>query len=194
MLKHIKIASVFLGMSVLGSAHGQNIIAIDSVPQSATGTDAAAMALPDGVQLKEIKRMYNNSYKDHFTYWNLPKDWGKKGWKLEGSLGFVSTTSFENSRGLYLCWMASKDTKWVNKDFTSPDPGCEGYHRRDDGVGNPNALGSFLGYVSTVQLPGTVPLYRCYIQLTFDHYDTLTSNCEGEGLATNDGILGYVFL
>ncbi|CAD1792358.1 hypothetical protein XSP_002272 [Xanthomonas euroxanthea] len=190
----VKIASIFLGMSLLASAYGQEVIAIDRVPQSAIGTDAASMAVPVGVQLAEIKRLYNNSNKDHFSYFNLPKDWGKKGWMVEGSLGFVSSTYFENSKGLFLCWMASRDTKWVNKDFTSTDAGCEGYRQRTDGTGNPNSLGSFLGYVSAIQLPGTVPLYRCYVQAEFDHFDTLSSNCEGRAMAVNDGILGYIFL
>ena len=52
------------------------------------------------------------------------------------------------------------------------------------------------GYISQVQLPGTVPPHRCrhFWEGKLRHYDTLSTDCDGNPAAISDGILGYVFM
>lgn len=158
----------------------------NALSKNMLSTDDASLSLPVNVTLRELYRMFNNKEKNHFSYTEFPHGWGDLGWKLESTLGFVSATQFANSHQLFYCWMRSNSTKNRAKYFTSTDPNCEGWEK-------PTGLGYFIGWVSSVQVEGSVPLYRCYIQLTYDHFDTLTSNCEGETLAKNEGILGYIF-
>lgn len=142
---------------------------------------------PGGFTGREVFRLFNNKTKNHLSYHEMPSNWEDLGWRKEGTLGFVSTTYFADARPMYVCYMWSKDTNWDHKYFSTNDPGCEGQNQ-------PNYFGYFEGYLASTQLPGTVPLYRCYIELTKDHFDTLSSNCEGEALAQFEKLLGYIFL
>ncbi|APP79402.1 hypothetical protein SM19410_12815 [Xanthomonas hortorum pv. gardneri] len=70
--------------------------------------------------------------------------------------------------------------------FSSTDPNCEGWFKQD--------FAYHIAFLNDVQVPGTVPLYRCYYKPNLDHYDTLTDNCEGVPGAVREAILGYVYL
>lgn len=159
------------------AAHDADLVGID--PPSA----AASMALPTGVTLREIIRMYRSKTQTHSTNFYWPENGHKQGWRLEGTLGFLSSTPFQDSTPLYSC---NGPGNW--NYFTSPDPDCEaGYHVGD----------YFIGHISKVALPGTLPLYRCvFIWKGTDwrHFDTLDPTCEGSVSAVNDGVLGHVFL
>ena len=52
---------------------------------------------------------------------------------------------------------------------------------------NQNHLGP-LGYVHTSQKPNTVPLIRCFVSTTGDHFLTTNTNCDGH---TIEETLGY---
>jgi hypothetical protein len=77
------------------------------------------------------------------------------------------------------------------------------------GVAAPGAVGKFgyrcegvLGYISPVQTPGTVPVYRYFKAATHDHF--YTSNTAEIGVVVNgaagnhgyvcEGVLGYAFM
>jgi hypothetical protein len=77
------------------------------------------------------------------------------------------------------------------------------------GVAAPGAVGKFgyrcegvLGYISPVQMPGTVPVYRYFKAASHDHF--YTSNSAEIGVVVNgasgnhgyvcEGILGYAFM
>lgn len=82
--------------------------------------------------------------------------------------------------------MRSRDTGEKSKMFSSTDPNCEGWFKQD--------FAYHIAFLNDVQVPGTVPLYRCYYKPNLDHYDTLTDNCEGVPGAVREAILGYVYL
>ncbi|KAL5364210.1 glycoside hydrolase superfamily [Aspergillus floccosus] len=63
------------------------------------------------------------------------------------------------------------------------DPGCEASIYSLDGL---------LGYIHAIQLPGTVPLYRCYSASSGDHMDTTDSSCESSRYAM-EGTIGYIY-
>jgi hypothetical protein len=46
-------------------------------------------------------------------------------------------------------------------------------------------------YLSTTQVPGTVPLYQCYLAAWTDHMLSVSSDCEGSGTPPS-GIVGYI--
>lgn len=146
-------------------------------------SDSATLALPEGVTLREIIRMYRSKTGTHSTNFYWPENWHMLGWRLEGTLGFLSATPFENSKPLYSC---NGPGNW--NYFTSPDSNCEGQYAPEQ---------SFIGHISTMELPGTVPLYRCVVRWKgrdWRHLDTPAADCEGNASAVNDGILGYMFL
>ena len=67
-----------------------------------------------------------------------------------------------------------------NHNFVSKYMNCE----------NQNHLGP-LGYVYTNQQANTIPLVRCFVSTSGDHFITTTSNCDG---FIFEEILGYALL
>jgi|GEM_PF-940236 len=182
-----------IGLAILGiafCAHAKGpqaeLLPISDVSNVPLSTGVATM---DAGANMELFRLNNGKEHNHMTYVNMPSNWEDLGWRLEGSLGFVYSTYFEGARPLYNCYLTTAEVKWLYKYFTSADPNCEGWYHSTS-----STFGWFLGYAASTQLPGTVPLYRCYINLHKEHFDTLTSNCEGLSIATNDGIIAYVWL
>ena len=47
------------------------------------------------------------------------------------------------------------------------------------------------GYIDSVQVPGTVPVYRCYNAASFDHMISLQPNCEDPTYAL-EFTVGYI--
>lgn len=142
--------------------------------------------VPSGVVLREIFRIFRPSTNTHVTNYYWPENWEDIGYLREGGLGFISSTPFENSVLIRSC---VGPHSW--NYFTSRDPDCES---ETGGVVLPGDWN--IGYISTVQLPGTVPLYRCSFvwDRKIRHFDTLQVDCEGVREASNEGATGYVFL
>lgn len=153
------------------------------VAQVAQEREYSALSLPHGATLREIFRHYNGKRELNATLYFFPQNWDKFGWRMQGSLGFISSTPFENSRPLHACKLnGTKDSY-----FTSWDVGCEGHFLSSFGL---------IGYISTVPLPNTQPLYRCSYQFKgrLSHFDTFLANCGHIPNSHNNGPLGYVFL
>ncbi|RDZ28504.1 hypothetical protein [Lysobacter silvisoli] len=170
---------VLLGLSLLAPAA--------AVPAQQPANDVTLAALPPGVQLRELNRYFfnhNNGSGYHFSAFYLPNTW-EFYYDKEGTLGFVSMTPFENSRPIYNCLI--EVPRKHPSPFTSLDVNCEGQI--------PNSWHGFTGYLSTVQIEGTVPLYRCrFTRGQPHHFDTHSPNCEGNPNAVSEGVLGYIFL
>ncbi len=67
-----------------------------------------------------------------------------------------------------------------NHNFLSDNMNCE----------NQNHLGP-VGYVYTTQKPNTMPLIRCFVTTSGDHFITTNSNCDGFKF---ESTLGYALL
>ena len=173
---------ILLASAGMSEVHAQD--AQSESPPATTVHMEATLSLPPGVMLREILRLHRPSSQTFATLWFWPQNWEEIGWKMGGSLGFISAAPFENSAPIYWCWGI---TNWDM--FSSLDPNCEGGYRTPDN--------GPVGFISTVQLPGTTPLYRCVFKWNgtqWRHFDSLQANCEGVPAVTNDGTLGYVFL
>lgn len=163
-------------------------VSLAGEPEDSFLGDAVPLsALPQSVQLQELHRYFwapVGTLGYHFSGLFLPRIFER--YRLEGSLGFVSTTPFAGSHLLYSCLIYYPNV--APSSFTSIDANCEG---RAPNTGHGNA-----GYVSSSQIPGTVPLSRCVIvgNGRLDHFDTLSTNCEGNRDARFDAVIGYVFL
>lgn len=185
--KEMDVKSCILGISILLatglalSAHAGEQDPSD-IANAAVQMDPT-LVVPPGVNLVELFRLHNASLNTHASLPFMPQGWDTVGWRNETSLGFMSTTPFEGSRAIRQCWGPSP-----NDFFTSVDMNCEGQNI-------PPGQGP-IGHISIVQIPGTVPLYRCVHkwQGKWRHYDTRSADCEGNAATNNDGPLGYVFL
>lgn len=173
-------------LALISSGHLAASNATDTRGGDASSTVEVGRSLPAGVELRPIFRIYRDKTATHNTNYYWPNNWEDIGWKLEGGLGSVSSTQFENSIHLRSC---VGPHSW--NYFTSSDPNCEA------GIGGVIIPGNWdIGYVSAVELPGTAPLYRCsfWWDKKMRHFDTLRADCEGWGGAFLDGVLGYVFM
>lgn len=183
----MSVKACLLGISLLLAAG-----TAASAPASQSDLSAAAnaavqmdptLAVPPGVTLSEVVRIYRPNLGSHVS---VNWDYGlylRDGWHIEGTLGFISLTPFENSLPIREC---VSHTPWDT--FSSTDANCEG---------QPMLPYSHLrGYISQAQLPGTVPLYRCrhLWEGKSRHFDTLRADCDGAPGAILDGPLGYVFM
>ncbi len=181
------VKSSLLSISLLLAVGGASVA-------HASGTDLASvanaavqmdpsLAVPAGVTLAELHRIYQGKNNTHRILHYDIASWVRSGWMDEGVIGFISTTPFENSHPIRECF---SHTPWDG--FTSKDMNCEGQ------VIPPNQ--GPIGYVSSVQLPGTAPLYRCAYTWKgkLRHFDTRDIGCEGISGAHNDGPQGYVFM
>jgi len=140
---------------------------------------AAPSQVPGDVVLAAIERRISsgNHYSDNLVYPNSQIPDGKR----DRMMGFASYGPFHGGHALFSCWSPGNR-------FTSVQPDCEGHNRS---VGRP-----IIAFAASVQLPGTVPLYRCYrnIPKQYDHFDSFDPNCEGVHGAVNEGVLGYFWL
>lgn len=139
----------------------------------------APSQVPGDVVLAAIERRIwaGTHHSDNLVYPDGQIPMGKR----DRMLGFASYGPFEGGHALYNCW--------TDRDlFTSLQPDCEGRNRS---VGRP-----IIGFASSVQLPGTVPLYRCLQNIPgkYNHFDSFDPNCEGMRAAINEGVLGYMWL
>lgn len=143
-----------------------------------------ASSLPPGFNPRLIFRIKRDKTATHITHYYWPDNWEDIGWELEDAFGYVSSTPFDGSMPIRSC---VGPHSW--NYFTSGDPGCE------PGIGGVIIPGDWnIGYISTIQHPGSVPLYRCsfWWGKKMRHFDSLSADCEGTG-AFLDGVLGYVF-
>ncbi|WP_406232257.1 hypothetical protein ACI703_13830 [Isoptericola jiangsuensis] len=141
-------------------------------------------ALPPGFTSRLIFRIKRDRTATHITHHYWPDNWEDIGWELEDAFGYVSSTPFDGGVLIRSC---VGPHSW--NYFTSGDLSCE------PGIGGVIIPGDWnIGYISTIQHPGSVPLYRCsfWWGKNMRHFDTLSADCEGTG-AFLDGTLGYVF-
>jgi hypothetical protein len=180
--------SCILGLSLffgVGSVSAGDQFAPGPLPGAVVQRDAT-LAVPPGVELRHIFRVYRQRANTRVTMHYWPERWEDIGYAVEGTIGFVSAVPFENSVLIRSCFGPSE---W--NYFTSSDPKCEA---ENGGVWGPGDWE--IGYISTVHLPGTTPMYRCVFQWRgkWRHFDSLDLNCEGVEGVRNDGPLGYIFL
>jgi RHS repeat-associated protein len=96
-----------------------------------------------------------------------------RSYRLEHLYGLPAPDDAPNTRMLYTC-------QWNSDTFTSTQIDCEGYRR----------LGE-VGRVYVEPQPGLHlrPLYRCIVTASGEHFESVSSNCEGQ---TTEWLLGYV--
>lgn len=155
-----------------------------SIPALGSNASAAiftmAQTVPTGASLVELRRWFKPwpGTHDHRAGTS-----GYPNYNNEGTLGFVSSTPFAGSHALYECQRVYGPGGQQNFDFfTTTATNCEGAVIWPNGV-------TLIGYVSTTQIAGTTPIYRC--RDNENHFDSLSGACEGH---IGEGILGYVFL
>jgi len=181
------VKSSLLSISLLLAVGGASVA-------HASGTDLASvanaaeqmdpsLAVPAGVTLAELHRLYHPKQNSHMIIHYDIASWLRSGFIDEGVIGFVSSTPFEGGHAIRACLSHTP-----YDDFTSTDMNCEGQ------VIPPYR--GIIGCLSTVQLPGTAPLYRCAYTWKgkLRHFDTRDIGCEGISGAHNDGPQGYVFM
>lgn len=119
----------------------------------------------------ELIRAFNgNGY--HWTTTRMPPD------------GYVKEQSWkilrEEEEGTIMIYECRNDLIGGKSSFVSFDIFCEG-----------NLNMGPMGYVYKSRKSGTVPLYRCFMQVNGNHFVSNDSKCEGA--AKNEILLGYVY-
>ncbi|MBB5675182.1 hypothetical protein FHR59_001866 [Xanthomonas arboricola] len=181
------VAAMCAGLSWSASAQEyENLLPLGDISKLELRSGAVALQFPEGMNPKPLFRLHNTRVKMHLTHGELPNNWSQLGWKLEGTLGIGSHSWFPGSHQVFSCYMRSRTTGEQGRYFSSTDPNCEGWTLTE--------WAPHITFLNDVQVPGTVPLYRCYYQPNLDHYDTLSDTCEGLPGATRESILGYIYL
>lgn len=95
------IAICILALISSGPLAASNVA--DARGGGASSAVGVGRSLPAGVELRPIFRIYRDKTATHNTNYYWPSNWEDIGWKLEGSLGSVSSTQFENSIHIRSC-------------------------------------------------------------------------------------------
>ncbi len=148
-------------------------IAVGTVDEVVKAIDAYPVPGQTVTTMVSVYRFYKNL--QHFM---------TRSYSEAASAGFnFETTGFHlfvnggaNRRALYRCFNPAN-----GDHFVSTQSNCEG--RRGEGI---------LGYASTSQVAGLLPLYRFYKANTSDHLITVNYNEGSQGGYAYEGILGYV--
>ncbi|PLS82059.1 hypothetical protein CYG49_00285 [Candidatus Saccharibacteria bacterium] len=118
-----------------------------------------------------LNRYISTTNGDHFiTTTGMPS-----GYRVEGPLGRLLLNAESGTRPLYSCKIS-----W--DEFTSFDPACEGQ----------TVLG-LIGHIYTQpsNRVATVPVYRCTVIGSYEHFDSNLDNCEGHN---KEMLLGYALV
>ena len=116
-------------------------------------------------------RAYNG--KVHYvTTRNLPN-----GFQKEASFKIRRESDDEEMSLVYECRVGGPTGE---HSFISSDHNCE----------NQFNMGP-MGYLYTKKVNNSIPIYRCYVSNSGDHYITSDSNCEGNG--KRESLMGYGF-
>lgn len=118
----------------------------------------------------QFNRYVSRDGRGHFfTNGPVPADM-----RFEGALGTPAPAEESNTRMLYSC-------SYERGQFSSADPACEGRTRIGD-IG--------LVYKSPPDDAESIPIYRCAVPVTGDHFNTTDENCEGDQYV-QEGLLGH---
>lgn len=165
---------------VLSIFMGSNALAAHPLPDLSPGEIQEIISQVPGVRMVSVERRFvlKDTFSDNTIY--------EHGQFPEGAtnsiLGLFAYVPFEGGHPIYNCLAGSKRER-----FSSVDEGCEG--QRKPGVRR------VIGYVSSAQREGTVPIYRCLRKWNegADHFDSLDASCEGVPETTNEGGLGFIW-
>ncbi|WP_421569141.1 hypothetical protein [Stenotrophomonas sp. PD6] len=176
------VGSIMAALAGSGSASAQESLYLGGSDSIQRGASVGTSSVPAGAQLVDLERWFGRNIT--FSVRPAPPYQTHPG-RRQGVLGFISSTPFPGGATLYGC-MAND----YSDRFTSREANCEGHL--------PMPQIPITGYVAAIQLPGTVPLYRCMRVGGLpsgrwgDHFDTTDANCEGKPAVFN-GILGYIW-
>lgn len=170
------LAVTLLALAASANAQDSDYAGLDA--QTVAQIQSGPSYVPGGVVLAAIERRLwvGKHHTDNLVHPIGQKPLGKR----DRMLGFLSYEPFEGGHTLFNCW--------VPEDvFTSVREDCEGHNKWPRPI---------IGYIASTQLPGTVPLYRCFRNIpgNYNHFDSLDANCEGVRSAIMEGVQGYVWL
>ena len=165
---------------VLGAA-GVGLKSTFSAPKSAHA-DADATV--------KLDRLYCSLWDAHYATINDGITAGC--YSYEWTLGYLYPSQRDNTQALFDCAISETYTGeygpyGIEKNFLSTNPDCDGNHREAT-----YRLGP-VGWISTVQVANSTPLYRCSRPVALyglDHFFTSDEGCES-GNGTLDGLMGY---
>ncbi|WP_194916812.1 cutinase family protein [Catenulispora rubra] len=113
---------------------------------------------------------YTIAYANYTRYSNSTTHWSSTrglpaGFQPEWTFGMLPMTQQPGTVPLFSCMQNG------TLEFTSTDANCEG-----------QATVARIGFIWTTQPSGlpTVPIYRCLLTATGDHFDSFDSGCEGQ--------------
>jgi hypothetical protein len=93
--------------------------------------------------------------------------------------GFTEESSVRLWRDAHPDTTMLHECKVGDHNLLSKDVGCEGLFD----------LGP-VGYIENSPAPGTVPLYRCHVAASGDHFVSTSGACEGQNV---EQMLGYAY-